>query len=177
VTFENADNIPLQDVSMTSDEIECRLADETAIQALARLLAETRPGPAMMHLTGTLGAGKSTLARAFLRTLGVDGPIPSPTYTLIERYPLPGGEAVHLDLYRLADAAELEFLGLDDLAPQVWLVEWPERAGAGLPAPDIRIGLTMAGNGRLARLQAYSGLGRAWLQKLRHSPSTPTANA
>src|SRR3546814_10213315 len=61
-----------------------------------------------------LGAGKSTLARAWLRALGVEGPIRSPTYTLVERYPVPGGEALHLDLYRIGGAGELDFLGLAD---------------------------------------------------------------
>ena len=80
----------------------------------ARALARTRPAQAVVHLHGDLGAGKSTLARALLRALGVHGAIRSPTYTLVERYPLAdGGEAWHLDLYRIGDAGELEFLGLD----------------------------------------------------------------
>jgi len=120
----------------------------------------------MVHLHGDLGAGKSTLARAFLRALGTTGAIPSPTYTLVERYPLSNGEAVHLDLYRLGDAAELDFLGLDDLSPHVWLVEWPERAGTGLPPVDLRIELAIAGTGRSACMRACSAAGQTWLQKL-----------
>ena len=90
------------------------LADAEATDALGAALARTRPRPAVVHLLGDLGAGKSTLARALLRALGVTGAIRSPTYTLVERYPLPdGGEAWHLDLYRIADAGELEYLGLD----------------------------------------------------------------
>ncbi|MET0893874.1 MAG: tRNA (adenosine(37)-N6)-threonylcarbamoyltransferase complex ATPase subunit type 1 TsaE, partial [Pseudoxanthomonas sp.] len=73
------------------------LPDTDATEALGRALAETRPAQAAMHLQGDLGAGKSTLARALLRRLGVEGAIRCPTYTLIERYPIPGGEAWHLD--------------------------------------------------------------------------------
>ena len=130
------------------------LVDESATLALAQALATTQPRPAVVFLHGDLGAGKSTLARAWLRTLGVTGPIRSPTYTLLERYPLAGGgEAMHLDLYRIGNAGELEFLGLDEFVPVLWLVEWPERGLGALPAPDLEVWLSMAGAGRHARLQ------------------------
>ena len=141
------------------------LADADATAALADALDAARPAHAVVFLEGGLGAGKSTLARAWLRRLGVTGAIRSPTYTLIERYPIPGGEAAHLDLYRLGDAAELDFLGLDALAAEatLWLVEWPERGRGGLPAPDLRISLEMAGTGRRATLVPGSAAGEAWL--------------
>src|SRR5690606_38829903 len=86
------------------------LRDPDATAALGAALAATAPPGAVVHLQGDLGAGKSTLARAWLRALGVTGPVRSPTYTLVERYPLAsGGEALHLDLYRIGDAGELEF--------------------------------------------------------------------
>ncbi|GGA72393.1 tRNA (adenosine(37)-N6)-threonylcarbamoyltransferase complex ATPase subunit type 1 TsaE [Arenimonas soli] len=141
------------------------LADAGATDALGRQLAGSQPPGAVVFLDGPLGAGKSSLARAWLRALGVTGAIKSPTYTLVERYPLPaGGEAAHLDLYRLAEAGELDFLALDELADaRLWLVEWPERAALGLPPPDLRIRLALAGPGRSARLQATSARGEAWL--------------
>jgi tRNA threonylcarbamoyladenosine biosynthesis protein TsaE len=141
------------------------LADPDATAALARDLAAGRPPRAVVWLEGGLGAGKSTLARAWLRELGVTGAIRSPTYTLVERYPIPGGEAAHLDLYRLGDAAELDFLGLDALSAEatLWLVEWPERGTGGLPAPDLRIGLAIDGGGRRATIAATSDAGRRWL--------------
>jgi len=152
---------------MSEQWIEWVLPDEAATQALARALADTQPAPAMVHLQGDLGAGKSTLARAWLRALGVSGPIPSPTYTLVERYEVKDGEILHLDLYRIADAAELEFLGLDGVSPKLWLVEWAERAGQGsLPAVDVVIELEVAGNGRLVRITSNSPLGRAWLAQI-----------
>ena len=146
-------------------EREIELADPAATDALGRLLAGCQPPGAVVFLDGPLGAGKSSLARAWLRALGVTGAIKSPTYTLVERYPLPaGGEAAHLDLYRLAEAGELDFLALDELADaRLWLVEWPERGALGLPPPDLRIRLAMAGAGRRARLQATSARGEAWL--------------
>ena len=143
------------------------LADAGATEALARELARSAPARAVVFLEGDLGAGKSTLARAWLRALGVTGAIRSPTYTLVERYPLPDGEAVHLDLYRLAGAAELDFLGLDELAgtARLWLVEWPGRGQGGLPAPDLWIRLAVRGAGRQARLEAASAAGRDWLAR------------
>ena len=143
-----------------------QLSDAAMTEALGRALAATRPVQAVVHLQGDLGAGKSTLARALLRALGVEGAIRSPTYTLVERYPIPAGEAWHLDLYRIGDAAELDFLGLDDAVATLWLVEWPERAGPALPAADLRVELEMSGSGRSACLQARSDIGQTWLAEL-----------
>lgn len=146
---------------------EVFLADPAATDGLAAALAASQPRRAVVFLEGDLGAGKSSLARAWLRALGVRGAIKSPTYTLVERYPLPSGEAAHLDLYRLAGAAELDFLGLDDLAVEavLWLVEWPDRGQGGLPAPDLRVRLAVDGAGRRARLEAASPAGEAWLAR------------
>lgn len=147
--------------------MELHLRDPDATGALGARLAVTQVMPAIVHLRGELGAGKSTLARAWLRALGVTGTIRSPTYTLVERYPLPGGgEALHLDLYRIAGAGELEFLALDDVVQALWLVEWPERGGGMLPAADLRIDLAVAGNGRVALLSGSSPIGSAWLGRL-----------
>jgi tRNA threonylcarbamoyladenosine biosynthesis protein TsaE len=135
--------------------------------ALGIALARALPAaPVVAWLRGDLGAGKSTLARAMLRELGVTGTIRSPTYTLVERYPLPGGgEAAHLDLYRIAAAGELEFLGLDELrGARLWLVEWPERGAGALPAADLDMALAMAGGGRSAVLRETSEKGRSWLE-------------
>lgn len=143
------------------------LADATATDRLGQALADTLPPHAVVHLRGELGAGKSTLARALLRALGVQGTIRSPTYTLIERYRLAtGGEAWHLDLYRIADAAELEFLGLDSSEAVLWLVEWPERGRGGLPAEDLVITLAVDGSGRRVELAPASPAGNAWLARL-----------
>ena len=142
------------------------LPDTDATEALGQALARTRPAVAVVHLRGDLGAGKSTVARALLRALGVAGAIRSPTYTLVERYTVEGGEAWHLDLYRIGDAGELEFLGLDEGAAVLWLVEWPERGGAALPRADLQVDLSVEGNGRAARLVAASPQGQQWLGRV-----------
>jgi tRNA threonylcarbamoyladenosine biosynthesis protein TsaE len=151
--------------------MELFLANTEATETLGRALAATRPASAVVHLHGDLGTGKSTLARAMLRALGVVGAIRSPTYTLIERYPLAdGGEAWHLDLYRIIDAGELEFLGLADAEAALWLIEWPERGRSGLPQADLRIDLTVKGAGRGTRLTADTETGGRWLEALVHIP-------
>lgn len=143
------------------------LPDTEATESLGQLLAQARPSIGVMYLHGEIGAGKSTLARALLRELGVTGPIKSPTYTLIERYPLMNGEAAHLDLYRIAAAAELDFLGLDEVAENtvLWLVEWPERGLGTLPNPDLILELIPQGEGRLASLRSGTETGAAWLAR------------
>lgn len=143
------------------------LAQTDDTDLLGQWLAATRPPQAVMQLQGDLGAGKSTLARALLRALGVQGAIRSPTYTLVERYPLaPTGEAWHLDLYRIGDVGELEFLGLDGDEATLWLIEWPERGARALPAADLVVSLAVDGDGRRVEMIPASPEGRAWIQRL-----------
>src|SRR5215470_2277797 len=119
-----------------------RTAEET--EAFGARLAGTRPAGnvlATIHLSGDLGAGKTTLARGFLRACGITSAVRSPTYTLVEVYETPGISVVHLDLYRLVDPSELEPLGLREWARPgyVWLLEWPDRGGDRLPFPDLSV--------------------------------------
>ncbi len=107
--------------------------DEAGLRALGRQLAPLlRPGD-VVALSGALGAGKTTLARAILRALGHDGDVPSPTFTLAQSYDQLAPPLLHVDLYRLEDAAEAEALALDDwLETGALLLEWPERLGDSL---------------------------------------------
>lgn len=147
--------------------LEMHLPTPEHTDLLGQALAATRPSPALLELQGDLGAGKSTTARALLRALGVTGAIRSPTYTLVERYPLAdGSEAWHMDLYRIGGAAELDFLGLDEGTASLWLVEWPERGAGALPPTDLRLELEMAGRGRRANLIPLSESGEAWVKRL-----------
>jgi tRNA threonylcarbamoyladenosine biosynthesis protein TsaE len=159
--------------------ISMLLEDADATNALGVALAHTRPARGAVYLHGDLGAGKSTLARALLRALGVTGAIRSPTYTLVERYPLAaGGEAWHLDLYRIGHGGELEFLGLDSDEATLWLVEWPERGGGFLPEADLRVDLEVAGRGRHASVTALTETGLAWLARLQAvNPGTVAADS
>jgi tRNA threonylcarbamoyladenosine biosynthesis protein TsaE len=154
--------------------VELNLADEAATtslgSALARGLPELATHSLLFTLSGDLGSGKTTLARALLRALGVVGTIRSPTFTLVEPYETMHGSVHHLDLYRLAPgAAELEGLGYRDLRgqPGLVLVEWPERAGAALGAPDLTAQLDHQGTGRHISLAARGESGREWLASSR----------
>lgn len=118
-------------------------------------------------LKGELGAGKTSLARAMLREMGHSGPVPSPTYALVEPYELPGGPVYHIDLYRIADASELEYLGWNDLRDGLILLEWPERAPQLLAEADLLLELEYDGEGRRASLQELSTRGAAMLEKIR----------
>jgi tRNA threonylcarbamoyladenosine biosynthesis protein TsaE len=161
---------------MPRPSMEIDLADNGATEslgaALARGFGDVVGGPAgnsgaVVYLQGDLGAGKTTCARSLLRALGVTGLVRSPTYTLVETYPLAGLTCVHVDLYRLRALTEVDELGLRDLGAAVLLlVEWPERGGAVLPPADLSVMLSYAGNGRHARIEAKTALGREWLDYL-----------
>ena len=127
--------------------------DTTALGAAIASAFSGRAG-AVIYLSGPLGAGKTTVARGLLRALGVRGAIRSPTYTLLEPYDCAGHTLVHLDLYRLKDATELEPLGLRDYPPERcwWLIEWPERAASRLPPADLAVTLAHDGARRHAEL-------------------------
>jgi tRNA threonylcarbamoyladenosine biosynthesis protein TsaE len=138
-----------------------QLPDEAGTIAAGQRLAPALPEAAFIYIDGDLGAGKTTLVRALLRALGHEGPVRSPTYTLIEPYELGGRNIYHLDLYRLGSPLELEDIGFRDLLaePCLLLVEWPQRGGGMLPPPDLRLRLTAAGAGRLLVLQPASETG------------------
>jgi tRNA threonylcarbamoyladenosine biosynthesis protein TsaE len=158
--------------SVTSTPRTWRSADAPATEQFGANLAANRPprpdALTVVYLTGDLGAGKTTLARGFLHASGVTGAIRSPTYTLLETYDTPSSTVVHLDLYRLRDTAELEPLGLRDVAlpGYVWLIEWPERGEGGLPPPDVRVALTVAAGAHELALHGVSAYGRAWVRRL-----------
>jgi tRNA threonylcarbamoyladenosine biosynthesis protein TsaE len=134
-----------------------KLEDERATERLGAALA-TALGPlcrpsTVIYLQGELGAGKTTLARGFLRAAGVSDIVRSPSYTLVEPYDTSLGPVLHADLYRLKTPHELLQLGLEELPPGGFLlVEWPERGAPLLAAPDLTVTLEHAAPGRAARL-------------------------
>jgi len=138
---------------------EIALQDEEATLALGDRLARYVAVPQVVFLRGELGAGKTTFSRGFLRGRGHTGSVKSPTYTLVEPYEaMRDGPVFHLDLYRLGNAQELTYLGVDDYlsAQGILLIEWPERAENELPLPTLDITLTPEGSGRVASLSAHS---------------------
>jgi tRNA threonylcarbamoyladenosine biosynthesis protein TsaE len=143
------------------------LRDEAATLGLGETLAAgTTPGR-VMHLRGGLGAGKTTLARGLLRALGYAGRVKSPTYTLVELYPLSSLNLYHFDFYRFEDQEEWLSSGFRDYfnPHSACIVEWPERAGDVLAPPDLEVRLEFDADtpGRRAVLQAHSPAGSDWL--------------
>ncbi len=138
------------------------------MRAFGARVAEICPPRCVIYLFGELGAGKSTFARGFLHALGHDGAVRSPTYTLVEPYELASAQVYHMDLYRLADPEELEFLGLRDWLEQdaVLLVEWPQKGKGVLPESDLVIEINYAGTGREIYLHANVETGQQIIEKL-----------
>lgn len=139
--------------------LELTLADEAATARLAaRLAAVARPGD-VIALDGDLGVGKTAFARAFVQALcGGPEEVPSPTFTLVQTYDVPGGPVHHYDLYRLEVPQDALELGIEDaFADGIVLIEWPSRLGPWLPAERLDLELTIAGEpgARRARLTGY----------------------
>lgn len=141
--------------------IRLNLPDEAATLALGAKLTSSlfAAGGGVVYLYGDLGAGKTTLARGLLRAAGAQGTLRSPTYTLMEPYTVANQRLLHLDLYRLVDPEEVEYLGLRDYPPDstLWLVEWPERGLGHLPPPTLVVRLLHDGAARVAELEWPSG--------------------
>jgi tRNA threonylcarbamoyladenosine biosynthesis protein TsaE len=156
------------------------LADAPATEALGArlagpLAAACREAPFLVYLGGPLGAGKTTLARGLLHGLGHAGRVRSPTFTLLEPYELEACNVVHLDLYRLGDPGELDYLGLADLLSpgNLVLVEWAERGGDRLPPPDLRVSLEYDANGRRVLCEALTPAAERVVETARGCPATP----
>ena len=132
-------------------------------QFAARIAAALRIGD-VIALEGDLGAGKTTLAREILASLGHSGEVPSPTFTIVESYDALVPPVVHADFYRLDDPKEAAEIGLDDYREGAALIaEWPERAGGFSHEPAcLSITLEIAGQGRKAIVEA----GPDWLGRM-----------
>jgi tRNA threonylcarbamoyl adenosine modification protein YjeE len=129
--------------------LDIPLPDLAATKALASRLARVVGTGDVVALHGDLGAGKTEFARALLREMGVEGDVPSPTFTLVQTYEIGGVSVSHFDLYRLTSADELDELGWDDaLADGIALVEWPERAKGRLPANRLTLNFFLDSSNR-----------------------------
>ncbi|MGB8273782.1 MAG: tRNA (adenosine(37)-N6)-threonylcarbamoyltransferase complex ATPase subunit type 1 TsaE [Alphaproteobacteria bacterium] len=150
-------------------ELVLDLPDLAATQALARLLAARVRRGDVIALSGGLGAGKTTLARAFINALAAltgypAEEVPSPTFTMVQAYDFPGMSVWHFDLYRLERAEDAYELGIEEaFAAAVSLIEWPERLGSLLPAERLDIRLELLDGERRRAVVRGSG---AWAQRL-----------
>jgi tRNA threonylcarbamoyladenosine biosynthesis protein TsaE len=150
-----------------------------AQEAFGARLAAHLPKSCILYLEGDLGAGKTTLVRGILRGLGYEGRVKSPTYTLIESY-YPGDYAVHhLDLYRLADPEELEYMGFSDLCDgcSILLVEWPDKGVGMLSGADLRVHIEHHPLSRHLRLEPGSDVGVGIISSVNSAPSVSDREA
>jgi len=155
-------------------ESSLELADESATLRLGAALAGGITPGRVMHLSGELGSGKTTLVRGLLRELGHAGRVKSPTYPLVELYVVSRLHLYHFDFYRFKDRSEWQESGFREYFNEhtACVVEWPERAGGLLPPPDLALRLEIAGHGRRAWLSAGTPGGAAWLARSRERYSS-----
>lgn len=141
------------------------MPDAAATVTVAAALAKLARRGDVFCLIGDLGAGKTTFARGFLRALGIEEEIPSPTFNLLLTYDTAPGTVWHFDLYRLSSPDEVIELGLEDaFADGICLIEWPDRLGPWLPEARIEIHLTDSddGDGRWLELCATGPGAERW---------------
>ena len=148
------------------EPVKLHLPDEAATLACAARFYRALPPGCLVFLRGGLGAGKTAFVRGCLRAAGHAGAVKSPTFTLVEEYVLEGRAIYHFDLYRLADAEELEWMGIRDyLRPDaLCFIEWPERGEGVLPAADVELSLSIDGAARNLDMVANSAAGRKVLR-------------
>jgi len=147
------------------------IVSATAMEAFGAAIANSANSNITIYLRGELAAGKTTLARGFLRARGYAGAVKSPTFTLVETYELTGRWIHHFDLYRIADAEELEYIGFDEYfdSGADCLIEWPDQGSGALPPPDLDITLEVSGNARRAQIAAGTETGRKALKMISNS--------
>src|SRR3989338_9391553 len=143
-----------------SDGNKIALKTPADTEAAAFALASRVRAPAIIALEGPLGAGKTTFVKGFLRGLGYDGLVKSPTYTIVETYPIGDRVVHHADLYRIEAISELEHMGFRDYLNDktICIIEWASKAKAWLPTPTMICTLTIPGDG-VGRVMTTTGVG------------------
>ena len=154
--------------------IQKHLKDDVATQEVGALIAQHSNAPLIIHLNGDLGSGKTTFARGYIQALGQIknvqvGNVKSPTFSLLETYNFENLHIYHLDLYRLKDPEELEYIGIRDLSADekaICLIEWPQRGGGHVPDADLELSLAHEGDERQVDIRHKSDLGLAIMRHL-----------
>lgn len=141
---------------MNNQQTSIDIPDELAMMKLGAAIAEQFSAGGVILLGGDLGAGKTTLVRGLLRSLGYQGIVKSPTYTLVEPYEINGRFIYHFDLYRLGDPEELEYMGGRDYwrSDALCLIEWPEMAKGYLPPADLDLHIAYPSHAHSPELEA-----------------------
>ena len=166
------------DAGQSLEPLTIALADASATTRVGSAIASELRAGMVVTLEGDLGAGKTTLVRGALRALGVEGAIKSPTFALVEHYPLSSIYFYHIDFYRFAESAEWETSGLADCfrADSVCFVEWPERVAGMLPPADLSLALSFAstdGAGRTLAVRPNSESGERCVSAIAAAFSYP----
>lgn len=145
------------------------LPDHAATSALGAALGATGFEGAVLLLDGELGAGKTTLAQGLARALGVEGPVPSPTFVLIAEYPDARIPLRHADLYRVGSLDEARALGVEERVGEegIWVIEWAGRFPELWPTDRLELRLGLDGEGRVAALRPTGPRHARWVEALR----------
>ncbi len=145
------------------------LPNEKATKSLGLKIAQSLPSvisDMTVVLKGEMGAGKSTIVRSVLRGMGYRNIVPSPTYTIVEPYEVQSGKIYHIDLYRISNPDELEFLGWSDLNDGLKFIEWPERVPLLLEQADLILSLEYISSGRTIEFNSRTKKGDDIVQKV-----------
>lgn len=146
--MEGGRSVKGNNVRLSEGDLEFPL--ESDLEKFACGFAKVLRAPMVIWLEGDLGTGKTAFTRALIHALGYEGKVKSPTYTLLEEYRPGSLQVLHMDLYRISDPGELEFLGLEDMLDEqtILLIEWPDKGGCWLPEPDFMFRFAYASRGR-----------------------------
>lgn len=150
------------------NEIELFLESDRDTINFGRQLSQLISAPFTLYLTGELGAGKTTMSRGIIQSMGHQGAVKSPTYTLVEPYEFDKHNVYHFDLYRLSDPEELEYMGIRDYFndKSICIIEWPDKGLDFLPKADLKLNLAYVGHSRVLTICANTKKGVTLLAKL-----------